>query len=81
MATISRGRPSTAIGGGGARRRPDYMAIQDVDRFPTMSNRSCARPASAYYAFPKRTPRVLHPLSLAGGVLVMQWAHYRAVIR
>lgn len=60
-------------------KQPTYMAVQDVDRFPDISNASCANAASQYYAPPLTAPRVLHPKSYAGGVLVVGTAHFRAV--
>ena len=52
----------------------DYLAIQDVDRFPVLDNRSCDAVTSEYYAFPPKTPRGLHPTSFAGGVLLIRTA-------
>lgn len=58
----------------------DYVAVHDVDRFPVSSNHSeCDTTISAYYAFPARSPRVLHPSSFAGGVLVVRRALFEAV--
>lgn len=57
----------------------DYLAIQDVDRFPVLDNRSCDAATSEYYAFPPKAPRGLHPTSFAGGVLLIRTALYRAV--
>lgn len=54
----------------------DYLAVQDVDRFPSRSQ-SCASATSQYYAFPANQPRVLHPFSFTGGVLVIRLAQYR----
>ena len=55
-------------------RRFDYLAVHDVDRMPVAAgtNTSCNAPISQYYAFPARAPRVLHPNSYTGGVLVIQ---------
>jgi xylosylprotein 4-beta-galactosyltransferase len=57
----------------------DYIAVQDVDRFPVLDNTSCDRVTSEYYAFPSGAPRALHPTSFAGGVLLIRTALYRAV--
>lgn len=57
----------------------DYLAIHDIDRFPAVDNRSCDRATSQYYEFPEGPPRALHPMSFAGGVLVVRTALYRAV--
>ena len=54
----------------------DYVAVQDVDRFPSR-NASCASAASQYYAFPDTQPRVLHPMSFTGGVLVIRLSQVR----
>ena len=57
----------------------DYLALQDIDRFPSAANRSCSRPAATYYAFPAMRPRALNPQALAGGVLVVTTELFRAV--
>ena len=58
----------------------DYVAIHDLDRFPASGNGTgCAAASSNYYAFPSTTPRVLHPSSFAGGVLVVRVALLQAV--
>lgn len=58
----------------------DYMAVHDIDRFPVVHNTSGCRDAIAgYYAFPSRAPRVLHPTSFAGGVLLTTLELFRAV--
>ncbi len=56
----------------------DYVAIHDIDRFPSNLS-SCARAGAAYYAYPSHSPRVLHPSSFAGGVLVVRLALLQAV--
>lgn len=60
-------------------KRFDYLAVHDIDRFPVVANASCARAKARYYAFPEPRPRVLHPTSFAGGVLVASVALFRAV--
>ena len=69
----------------------DYIAVHDVDRFPVedasftgamlSSNRSddCENATRSYYTYPFTAPRVLHPMSFAGGVLVATLAQYIAV--
>lgn len=59
--------------------RLDYLAVHDVDRVPAVDNASCAGAISGYYLFPGATPRVLHPKSYTGGVLVIAASVYRAV--
>ena len=59
--------------------RFDYVAVHDLDRFPAEANASCAASIRGYYSFPAGAPRVLHPDSFAGGVLVLRSALYRAV--
>ena len=65
-------------------RRPlafDYLAVHDVDRFPVTANASnqCERATAQYYQFPSAFPRVLHPLSFAGGVLLVTLWLYLSV--
>lgn len=61
----------------------DYLAIHDIDRFPVRNGRggrvACDNATAEYYSFPHPSPRVLHPSSFAGGVLVLQRAHFEAV--
>ena len=64
----------------------DYLAIHDVDRYPVGSHGrrrkdggSCSRVAQDYYAFTPKAPRVLHPSSYAGGVLVTSFEVFRSV--
>ena len=57
----------------------DYVAIHDVDRYPARRNATCASASANYYSFPSASPRVLHPTSFAGGVLVVTTSLYRAV--
>mmetsp|Transcript_4373 Transcript_4373/g.13218 ORF Transcript_4373/g.13218 Transcript_4373/m.13218 type:complete len:324 (+) Transcript_4373:49-1020(+) len=64
----------------------DYLAVHDIDRFPVGASGSqsiraaaCSNASSEYYRFPHPRPRVLHPLSFAGGVLVVQLSQYEAV--
>eukprot|EP00966_Prymnesium_polylepis_P181130 4195411-Prymnesium_polylepis.1 len=58
----------------------DYLAIHDADRFPVEGNRTgCAAVTPAYYSYPAREPRGLHPDSFAGGVLVLRTHLFRAV--
>lgn len=58
----------------------DYLAIQDVDRFPVLTNESgCEELTSRYYSFPAENPRALNPESLAGGVLIMSTSLFYAV--
>mgnify|MGYP006143354101 CR=1 FL=1 len=57
----------------------DYLALQDIDRFPSAVNRSCIQPAATYYAFPAMRPHALNPQALAGGVLVVSTKLFRAV--
>lgn len=72
-------------GGRGAGLRPGdrqpftCVAIHDVDRFPSTSNRSCASHTRTYYTCPTYAPVVLHPESYTGGVLLMRPALFRAV--
>lgn len=62
------------------RRNFDYIAIHDIDRFPVNANATgCASSISQYYTFPSPMPRVLHPASFAGGVLLVPLAVFRAV--
>ena len=62
------------------RRAFDYMAVHDIDRFPVTSNASgCESAIADYYAFPSTAPRVLHPKSFAGGVLLLPLSLFRAV--
>ena len=61
------------------RRAYDYLALQDVDRFPANTNRNCSKATSTYYAFPDERPRALNPDALAGGVLVVATKAFRAV--
>jgi xylosylprotein 4-beta-galactosyltransferase len=66
----------------GSKFRPDwhtYLALQDIDRFPTQENRSCEPFSSTYYSDPGPMPRVLHPTSYTGGVLLLQSTLFRAV--
>jgi len=58
---------------------PDYIAVHDADRFPTSTDPSCATSTSQYYTFPGARPRVLHPSSYTGGVLLVASATYRAI--
>jgi hypothetical protein len=46
---------------------------------PTGIVTACSNATAEYYSFPLPSPRVLHPLSLAGGVLIIQRSHYEAV--
>ena len=59
----------------------DCMAIHDVDRFPVTNdaNRSCEAFTNYYYTCPSSTPRVLHPESFTGGVLLLRPSLFRAV--
>jgi hypothetical protein len=65
----------------------DYLAVHDIDRFPVLGGNAanakiataCSNATAEYYSFPSTSPRVLHPLSLAGGVLVLQRSQYEAV--
>eukprot|EP00965_Chrysotila_dentata_P251674 6210200-Pleurochrysis_carterae.AAC.1 len=58
----------------------DYLAIHDADRFPVASAHAlCPTFSHSYYDFPQHVPRVLHPKSLAGGVLIVQLSHFLAV--
>jgi hypothetical protein len=58
---------------------PDYIAVHDADRFPTAQNRSCASAVADYYTFPGARPRVLHPSSYTGGVLLVASGTYKAI--
>jgi xylosylprotein 4-beta-galactosyltransferase len=84
VAMLSRqGTIAAAVGTDAQRRierRFDYISVHDVDRFPVEANASgCAHATANYYAFPSVSPRVLHPTSFAGGVLVLSTALYLAV--
>jgi xylosylprotein 4-beta-galactosyltransferase len=58
----------------------DYVAIHDIDRYPVLGNQSgCDGTTADYYSFPAKSPRVLHPSSFAGGVLVLPTDLYSAV--
>ena len=67
------------------RRADDYVAVQDVDRWPVDAseggggNRTCAAAVADYYSHPAEAPRVLHPSSYTGGVLLVRAAQYEAV--
>jgi xylosylprotein 4-beta-galactosyltransferase len=75
VATLGRRRGDDSL-----HRRFDYVAIHDVDRFPVATNSSgCANAIAGYYTFPSSAPRVLHPTSFAGGVLLLRLALFRAV--
>ena len=56
-----------------------YIAVQDVDRFPWQNNQSCAPDAAQYYSDPGPTPRVLHPTSYTGGVLLLRSTLFQAL--
>ncbi|KAL3926488.1 MAG: hypothetical protein SGPRY_003274 [Prymnesium sp.] len=56
-----------------------YMAIQDVDRFPVQSNHSCEIFTSTYYSDPGLIPRVLHPMSYTGGVLLVRTSVFHSL--
>ncbi|KAL1521480.1 hypothetical protein AB1Y20_021142 [Prymnesium parvum] len=56
-----------------------YIAVHDVDRYPDTRNRSCDRVTSAYYREPAQTPRVLHPTSYTGGVLLLRASVFQAL--
>ena len=67
---------------GGKKYRRDwftYMAVHDIDRFPATENRSCAAVTSGYYTEPGVTPRVLHPTSYTGGVLLLRSRVFQSV--
>ena len=67
---------------GGKKYRRDwfnYMAVHDVDRFPATENRSCATVTSDYYSDPGMSPRVLHPTSYTGGVLLLRSSVFQSV--
>ena len=55
------------------------IAVHDVDRFPSIQNRSCAPFSRHYYTCNSFSPVVLHPESYTGGVLLMRPALFRAV--
>ena len=58
----------------------DYLAVHDIDRLPVLNNISgCGSAIASYYTYPLRAPRVLHPTSFAGGVLLTPLALFRAV--
>ena len=57
----------------------DYLSVHDVDRFPVLSNRSCAHHVSKYYTFPAQRPRVLHSESYTGGVVLIRGSHFQSV--
>ena len=62
------------------RRAYDYLALQDVDRFPANTNRELFKGhLNAFHAFPDERPRALNPDALAGGVLVVATKAFRAV--
>ena len=63
------------------RRRPDYLTIHDVDRYPTLPGEpaECDAITARYYDFPAPRPRVLHPTSYTGGVLLISTALYEKV--
>ena len=74
---------ATLFGRDAASRKPhsfDYVAVHDIDRFPVSHNASgCSGAISTYYTFPSPSPRVLHPMSFAGGVLLLPLGLFRAV--
>lgn len=57
----------------------DYLSVHDVDRFPVLTNQSCTRHVSSYYTFPSSRPRVLHPESYTGGVVLIRGSHFQSV--
>ena len=59
----------------------DCMAVHDIDRVPVAPevNNSCERFTRNYYTCPTLTPRVLHPESFTGGVLLFRPSLFRAV--
>lgn len=58
----------------------DYMAVHDIDRYPVAHNDSgCSSAVATYYTYPSPAPRVLHPTSFAGGVLLLSLALFRSV--
>lgn len=62
------------------RRPPDYLTIHDVDRFPVPPGHSVCDPITArYYDYPAAAPRVLHPSSYTGGVLLITGAQFQRV--
>ena len=65
----------------GQQQRIDCIAVHDVDRFPAVTNRSCEAVTRLYYTCPApgELPRVLHPESYTGGVLVIRPELFRAV--
>lgn len=60
-------------------RRFTYLAVHDIDRFPVRRNISCLPYTQNYYEDPGNTPRVLHPTSYTGGVLVIRRSLFEAV--
>lgn len=59
--------------------KPDYVAIHDADRFPSSETQDCEDAVSKYYTFPGMRPRVLHPSSYTGGVLIAASSTYKAI--
>lgn len=65
----------------------DYLAVHDIDRLPVLGGgdthggraSACSNATAEYYSFPLVSPRVMHPLSLAGGVLVLQRSQFESV--
>eukprot|EP00962_Isochrysis_galbana_P030274 scaffold9792_cov121-Isochrysis_galbana.AAC.5 len=57
----------------------DFIAVHDADRFPRTQNKSCASAIADYYTFPGARPRVLHPSSYTGGVLLVASGTYEAI--
>ena len=61
--------------------RFDCLAVHDVDRFPVdpSANTSCAPHVATYYTCRGAAPRVLHPTSFTGGVLLIRPELFRNV--